>query len=84
MDEILTSPYKIPRRPFDRELSRLDPALFKPVPPALQSIWPLLKAIYRQTKRREPEKTTPTPASRIGGSPVRGPITGIFSSPKPT
>lgn len=59
MDQIFTSPCRIPRSPYARELSRIDPALFKPIPPALQSILPLLKAIYRQTKPREPEKTAP-------------------------
>jgi hypothetical protein len=42
----------------------LDSALFKPIPPSLQAVWPLLKAIYWQTKPREPkepEKTAPAP-----------------------
>jgi excisionase family DNA binding protein len=60
MYRILKEPYTVLKDPYERELSRLDPALFKPIPPALQSIWPLLKAIYQQTSRPlEPEKTAP-------------------------
>ena len=59
MDQILTSPHKIPKNPFERELSCLDPALFKPIPPVLQPLMPILKAIYRQTAPREPEKSVP-------------------------
>jgi excisionase family DNA binding protein len=63
MYQILTEPYKIPRNAYQRELSCLDPALFKPIPPALQPIWPMLKGIYRRTAR-EPEKTAMAPASK--------------------
>ena len=57
MDQILKVPYKIPKNPYERELGSIDPVMYKPIPPSLQSIWPLLKAIYRQTAPREPEKT---------------------------
>jgi excisionase family DNA binding protein len=69
MDQILTSPYKIPQSPYERELSCLDPALFKPIPPALQPIWPLLKAIYRRTAPKKPEKAAPTPEPKSPESP---------------
>jgi hypothetical protein len=60
MDQILTSPHKIPKNPYECELSCLDPALFKPIPPALQPLMPILKAIYRQTAlKEEREKTVP-------------------------
>jgi excisionase family DNA binding protein len=39
---------QIPRFPHEKEIRSIDPALFKPIPPALQPIMPLLKAIYRQ------------------------------------
>jgi excisionase family DNA binding protein len=68
MNEIPTSPYRIFQNPHERELSCLDPALFKPVPPALQSIWPLLKAIYRHTAPKEPKKAAPTPEPKPPGS----------------
>jgi excisionase family DNA binding protein len=61
MNQILVEPYRIPR-PYEREMAALDPALFKPIPPALQPIWPMLKAIYRRTKPREPEKRVLTSA----------------------
>jgi hypothetical protein len=64
MDQIVASPHKIPKNPYERELSRLDPALFKAIPPALQPIWPLLKAIYRQTSRSPEPKTAPAPAPK--------------------
>jgi excisionase family DNA binding protein len=69
MDKVLTEPYRIPRRPYEREMAALDPALFKPIPPALQPLWPLLKAIYRQTKPREPEKAAPAPEPKSSESP---------------
>jgi excisionase family DNA binding protein len=52
---------QIPRFPHEKEIRSIDPALFKPIPPSLQSIMPLLKAIYQRTAPREPEKTTPEP-----------------------
>jgi excisionase family DNA binding protein len=65
MDQIPTSPIardRIPRSPFERELARIDPAMYKPIPPALQPIMPLLKAIYQRTTPKEPGKATATPA----------------------
>jgi hypothetical protein len=56
MDQILKSPYRIPTNPYERELRCLDPALFQPIPSALQSIWPLLKAIYLRGEPLEPKK----------------------------
>jgi excisionase family DNA binding protein len=52
---------QIPRFPHEKEIRSIDPALFKPIPPSLQSIMPLLKAIYQRTAPREPEKTTSEP-----------------------
>jgi excisionase family DNA binding protein len=68
MDQILTAPHKIPKNPYARELGCLDPALFRPVPPELQSIWPLLKAIYQRTAPKEPKKACPTPEPKPPGS----------------
>jgi excisionase family DNA binding protein len=58
MDQIPTSPYKIPRNAYQRELGAIDPALFKPIPPALQPLMPILKALLQRTAT-EPEKTAP-------------------------
>lgn len=63
MYQILAEPYRIPRRPYEREMSCLDPALFKPIPPALQPVWPMLKAICRQTAR-PPKNAAPAPAPK--------------------
>jgi hypothetical protein len=54
---------QIPRFPHEREIRSIDPDLFNPVPPALQSIWPMMKAIYQRTAPKEPEKTAPEPKS---------------------
>jgi excisionase family DNA binding protein len=43
---------QIPRFPHEREIRSIDPDLFNPVPPALQSIWPMMKA-YRAKRTRE-------------------------------
>jgi excisionase family DNA binding protein len=51
---------QIPRFPHEKEIRSIDPALFKPIPPTLQPIMPLLKAIYQRTAPREPEKTAPS------------------------
>ena len=56
MDQIPTSPYKIPRNAHQRELAAIDPPMYLPIPPALRPLMPILKAIYRQTAPREPEK----------------------------
>jgi excisionase family DNA binding protein len=55
--EIPTSPYKIPKNPYERELGSIDPVMYKLIPPSLQSIWPLLKAIYQRTEPKEPKKS---------------------------
>jgi excisionase family DNA binding protein len=57
--EIPTSPYKIPKNPYERELASIDPVMYRPIPPALQPLMPLLKAIYQQTAPKKPEKTRP-------------------------
>jgi hypothetical protein len=69
MDQIPVSPYKIPRNAYQRELSCLDPALFKPIPPALQPIWPLLKVIYRRAAPKEPERAAPASEPKSPESP---------------
>jgi excisionase family DNA binding protein len=60
MDQILLSPYEIPRNAHQRELAAIDPAMYLPIPVALRPLMPILKAIYRQTAPRELEKTTNT------------------------
>jgi excisionase family DNA binding protein len=60
MDQIPTSPHKIPRNAYQRELAAIDPAMYLPIPPTLRPLLPILKAIYRQTAPREPEKTANT------------------------
>jgi excisionase family DNA binding protein len=43
--------------------------MYRPIPPALQPLMPILKAIYRQTAPREPEKTeNATEQEKPGGS----------------
>jgi hypothetical protein len=60
MDRISLTPYKIPRNPHERELASIDPAMYKPIPPALQPLMPILKRILRQTApKEEREKTAP-------------------------
>jgi hypothetical protein len=60
MGRISLTPYKIPRNPYERELACIDPAMFTPIPPALQPLMPILKRILRQTApKEEPEKTAP-------------------------
>jgi excisionase family DNA binding protein len=59
MNQSPASPFKIHANPYARELASIDPELFKPIPPALQPIWPMLKAIYRRAAPKEPEKAAP-------------------------
>jgi excisionase family DNA binding protein len=60
MDQIPPLPYKIPRDAHQRELAAINPTMYRPIPPALRPLMPILKAIYRQTAPREPEKTANT------------------------
>ena len=69
MDQIPTSPYKIPRNAHQRELAAIDPAMYLPIPPALRPLMPILKAIYRQTAPKEPEKAAPAPEPKSPESP---------------
>ncbi len=62
MEEILTSPYPIPRSPYERELATIDPLLFLPFPPSLLPLLPVLKTLLQRTAPKEPEKTAPDPA----------------------
>ena len=60
MDQILLSPYEIPRNAHQRELAAIDPAMYLPIPVALRPLMPILKAIYRQTAPKgEMEKSVP-------------------------
>jgi excisionase family DNA binding protein len=55
----LRQPYQIPRNPHERELSRIDPIMYRPVSPTLLPLLPILKAIYQQTVPKKPEETRP-------------------------
>jgi excisionase family DNA binding protein len=69
MDQIPLSPYKIPRNAHQRELTGINLAMYLQISPALRPLMPILKAIYRQTAPREPEKTAkPTEQERPFGS----------------
>jgi excisionase family DNA binding protein len=57
MDQIPTSPYKILKNAYQRELAAIDPAMYLPIPPTLRPLMPILKAIYRQTAPKGPAKT---------------------------
>jgi hypothetical protein len=79
MDQILLSPYEIPRNAHQRELAAIDPAMYLPIPVALRPLMPILKAIDRQTAPRELEKTTNTtqqerPVRSLLFDGTRGPI----------
>ena len=69
MDQIPTSPCKIPRNAYQRELAAIDPAMYLPIPPTLRPLMPILKAIYRQTAPKEPEKAAPAPEPKSPESP---------------
>lgn len=58
MDKIPTSPYKIPRNAYQRELAAIDPAMYLQIPPTLRPLMPILKALLQRTAT-EPEKTAP-------------------------
>jgi hypothetical protein len=62
MNPIPTSPFKIPRDAYQRELACIDPVMYLPVPPTLRPLMPILKAIYQRTAPREPEKVKPVPS----------------------
>jgi excisionase family DNA binding protein len=60
MDQIPTSPYKIPKNAHQRDLATIDPTMYLPVAPALRPLIPILKSILRQTApKKEPEKSVP-------------------------
>jgi excisionase family DNA binding protein len=65
MEQIPTRPYarETPSNPHARELARINPDMFKPIPPALQPVLPLLKAIYQRTTPKDPGKATRTLAT---------------------
>jgi hypothetical protein len=60
---------QIPRFPHEKEIRSIDPALFRPIPPSLQSIMPLLKAIYQRTEPPEPEMVAAPVPKPIPESP---------------
>jgi excisionase family DNA binding protein len=60
---------QIPRFPHEREIRSIDPALFKPIPPSLQAIWPILKAIYQRTEPGKPKKAPAPEPKPLAESP---------------
>jgi hypothetical protein len=53
---------KRPKNPFARELASIPQEMFRPIPPVLQPILRLLKAIYQRTVKKDPETATRIPA----------------------
>lgn len=82
MDQIRTSPHKVFQNPHERELRSLDPALFKPIPPSLLPLLPVLKTLLERTAPKEPEKTTPAPAPPPDSYDLVGAATFLGRSPR--